>query len=268
MASFTSLLTTSSLVALASAHGVITMAQGLRGSPPSVAFGVDPNIPRDCASIQPCQQDTSIIRDSEINQNLVNKCGRTQLKGNIDIGQNTENYIRNGTITKVRRGGVVAVNLHQVNADGAGPYKCDIDQSSNGGTFTNLVVRNNVPGSNGLSQGLAKDFVMSVMLPRNLRCTGGSTGNICTIRCRNSAVAGPFGGCFPIQQVDVRPNRFTPDNIQTANNAQDIAAQEKTGSASLNTAIQANNRVASKDPQAQSVSILNALLPKDGTTTA
>lgn len=39
-------------------------------------------------------------------------------------------------------------------------------------------------------------------MPDNFNCIGASTGNICTVRCRNTAVAGPFGGCFAVQQTD------------------------------------------------------------------
>jgi hypothetical protein len=43
-----------------------------------------------------------------------------------------------------------------------------------------------------------------------------SAGNICTVRCRNNAQAGPFGGCFPVQQVDTTASVNTPSNIQTS----------------------------------------------------
>lgn len=40
---------------------------------------------------------------------------------------------------------------------------------------------------------------MTVRIPTNMPpCTGGSNGATCIIRCRNSAVAGPFGGCVPV----------------------------------------------------------------------
>jgi hypothetical protein len=99
-------------------------------------------------------------------------------------------------VTSVTKGSTVQVTLHQVNADGAGPYVCDLDATSNAGVaFTNLTVTNNVPGANGLSQAKEQDFNMTIQMPSDLACTGGSTGNICTVRCRNNAVAGPFGGC-------------------------------------------------------------------------
>jgi hypothetical protein len=62
----------------------------------------------------------------------------------------------------------------QVNADGAGPYTCDLDQTSNAGIISqNLTVTNNVPGVNGLSQRKTQDFNITVAMPANLACTGG-----------------------------------------------------------------------------------------------
>jgi hypothetical protein len=75
---------------------------------------VDPNIARNCTGISPCQQDTTIIRDAEINANIVNECGRTELTGNIDVGENTENAIAAGQITTIKAGGTMQVTIHQV----------------------------------------------------------------------------------------------------------------------------------------------------------
>jgi hypothetical protein len=98
---------------------------------------------------------------------------------------------------------MLAVTIHQVNADGAGPFECDMDETSNAvTTFTPLKVSNNIPGSFGLSQAKEKDFVINVQMPKDFNCQGASTGTICTVRCRNNAIAGPFGGCFAVQQTD------------------------------------------------------------------
>lgn len=70
---------------------------------------------------------------------MVNQCGRTELKGNIDVGENTENALSAKSVTAVRAGSEITVTIHQVNADGAGPFFCDLDQTSNSGT--NLQVR-------------------------------------------------------------------------------------------------------------------------------
>lgn len=183
-------------------HGVILGAQGT-GGPASQGFLVDPELARNCTTISPCQQDATIIRNSEITQNIVNSCGRTEINGNIDVGEQTENELAANRVTQVTQGGSIAVTIHQVNADGAGPYECDLDESSNAATnFIPLTVSNNVPGVNGLSQAKEQQFTINVQMPANFNCIGASTGDICTVRCRNNAVAGPFGGCFAVQQTD------------------------------------------------------------------
>jgi hypothetical protein len=75
---------------------------------------VDTAIARNCTGISPCQQDTTIIRDAEINANIVNECGRTELSGNIDVGENTENALAAGAVTQVKAGTLMTVTIHQV----------------------------------------------------------------------------------------------------------------------------------------------------------
>jgi hypothetical protein len=137
---------------------------------------VDPAIARNCTTISPCQQDATLIRTAEIEANIVNECGRTELSGNIDIGEETENAIAAGAVTQVTKGSSIQVTVHQVNADGAGPYVCDLDMTSNGKRLVGqvpLVVENNVPGVNGFSQAKAQNFNMTVILPDDLACIGG-----------------------------------------------------------------------------------------------
>lgn len=94
-----------------------------------MGFQVNDAIARNCTSISPCQQDTTIIRDAEIKANVVNECGRTELTGNIDIGENTENALAANQVTSVKAGTQMTVTIHQVNADGAGPYVCDLEET-------------------------------------------------------------------------------------------------------------------------------------------
>ncbi|EGO55338.1 hypothetical protein NEUTE1DRAFT_66885 [Neurospora tetrasperma FGSC 2508] len=247
-------------VALAKAHGVILAAQGESGSPPSVGFGVNPEIARNCTTINPCQLDSVIMRDAEIKANLVNNCGRTQLTGNIDIAENTEAALAEGAVTKVKAGSKITVTIHQVNADGAGPYVCDLDETSNSGKISqNLTVTNNVPGANGISQNKIQEFNFTVTMPDNFQCTGASTGNICTVRCRNNAVAGPFGGCFAVQQTDVKPTLNTPDNIQTFKNIKDIEDERLISVATLPIAAEANRKAGSSEAQ-QNAAAVSAIL--------
>lgn len=80
------------------------------------------DLPRNCTAVNPCQQDATLIRDAEIDANIVNECGRTELQGNIDIGENTENALAAKQVTQVQAGSQLTVTIHQVNADGAGPF--------------------------------------------------------------------------------------------------------------------------------------------------
>ncbi|KAF2646901.1 hypothetical protein P280DRAFT_465047 [Massarina eburnea CBS 473.64] len=201
--SSSSLLALVAAVATVNAHSAIIKAVG-DGKGASQGFLVDQQLARNCTTISPCQQDSVIIRDQEITQNIVNQCGRTEIAGNIDVGAETENELAAGRMAQVSAGGVMKVTLHQVNADGAGPYECDLDMTNNAGPANNvaLKVTNNVPGANGLSQNKEQQFTINVQMPKDMNCIGASTGDICTVRCRNNALAGPFGGCFAVQQTD------------------------------------------------------------------
>ncbi|KAA8572926.1 hypothetical protein EYC84_003477 [Monilinia fructicola] len=224
---YTSILFQAALLSVAQAHGVILAAQGLKGSPTSVGFKVDDAIARNCTGISPCQQDTTIIRDAEIAANIVNECGRTELSGNIDVGENTENALAANSVTQVKAGTKMTVTIHQVNADGAGPYSCDLDQTSNAAK--------------------TQDFNITVQLPDDLACTGASTGNVCTIRCRNNAVAGPFGGCFAVQQTDIAASNNSAKTITTAQTLKAIEAQVQENNVDLPAAIAANQAAGSAE---------------------
>ncbi|KAI1100829.1 hypothetical protein F4804DRAFT_32907 [Jackrogersella minutella] len=266
MPSFLSILSLASLLALTQAHGVLLNAQGIAGSPASVGFKVEKDLARNCTSISPCQQDTTIIRDAEIAANVVNECGRTELSGNIDIGENTENALAAGAVTQVQSGTQLNVTIHQVNADGAGPYTCDLVEAGNNGIITqNLTVENNVPGVNGLSQAKTQDFNILVNMPTNFTCTGSSAGNVCTVRCRNTAQAGPFGGCIPVQQVDVQPSQNTPANIPTALSLDKILKQVAQDQADLPAAVAAIQNAGSGEA-VQNAAIVSSLLQQTVTS--
>ncbi|RDW88989.1 hypothetical protein BP6252_01021 [Coleophoma cylindrospora] len=263
-----SILYSAALVSVASAHGVILAAQGVAGSPASVGFQVDASIARNCTGISPCQQDTTIIRDSEITQNIVNECGRTELTGNIDVGENTEAALAAKAVTSVTAGSSVTVTLHQVNADGAGPYSCDIDMTSNAGIISqNLTVTNNVPGVNGLSSAKTTDFNITVQMPTNLKCVGASTGNVCTVRCRNNAVAGPFGGCFAVQQTDTTANVNSANQITTSQSLAAVQAQILQNQKDLPVAVSMNQQQGTSDALAAAV-VANNIAGHSVTTSA
>ncbi|CAI6305938.1 unnamed protein product [Periconia digitata] len=270
-----SILAVVALVSSVNAHGVIVQAVGEQGA--SQGFLVDQTLARNCTNISPCQQDSTIIRDSEITQNIVNSCGRTEIAGNIDVGEQTEAELAAGRMTTVTKGSKLAVTIHQVNADGAGPYECELDETSNAATnFVKLQVANNVPGANGLSDAKEQNFTVQVTMPDDFNCIGASTGDICTVRCRNTAVAGPFGGCFAVQQTDgTGRTDNSASGVETAQTLQGISAQILQNQKDLPIAIAANQAVgaaeaavANKDNEAgiAAISALLAANPAAGAT--
>lgn len=158
-------------------------------------------------------KDAQIINDEEIKGNVVNQCGRTLLNGNIDIGQNTEDAIAKGAVTKVKSGGKVEATF-KVQGNANPQVKCDMDLTSNGNGATGqtpLTIKQANAGNNQIK--------VTIDLPANMTLIGGSTGDIGTIRCRN---AQNFGSCFPIQQTDTTPNVNDPDTITTANTLEGV----------------------------------------------
>ncbi|KAK2005772.1 hypothetical protein LZ32DRAFT_545375 [Colletotrichum eremochloae] len=220
------------LATMAQAQGVILRAQGPAG-PASPGMGVLAN-----------QADANIINKKEIVQNVVNECGRTILQGNIDIGEETENHLGNQTVTQVTMGSTVDVIIAQVSTDGAGPYSCDLDltSNSNGATGqTKLTVLESKP-HNGM-------VTLKVQMPTDMACVGASTGNVCTVRCFNNNAKGPFGGCFAVQQTDTTPKENTPKNIPTAATLQGVLSQVQQDVVDFPAAVKSNQEAATQGEQ-------------------
>ncbi|KAI9190289.1 hypothetical protein H9P43_001730 [Blastocladiella emersonii ATCC 22665] len=183
------------------AHGAIVGAQGIAG-PQGKALGVLESVPRTGTGRNPFQTDTSIIRDGEIRSGRSGPCGRTIAGGNNDMAGVAKIAQEMGGLPQVAPNMPLKLTLHQVNADGAGPFACDISMDGTGNDFQQVQVAQNVAGvlgTNPLGNKSPHDLV--VMMPANMQCTGGASGNMCMVRCRNNAVAGPFGGCVPVEQA-------------------------------------------------------------------
>ncbi|CAE6436217.1 unnamed protein product [Rhizoctonia solani] len=190
---YTRILYLSALVSLVAAHGTIVAIKGANGIT-AAGMGIDPETPRDGTRAKPFQQDTSVIRDREIESGKVGACGRTSQKGAIDMAAEMEAAASNG-IPSATASGEIQMTLHQVNQDGAGPYTCDIS-ADGGNTFQAAKVTKNVPGAFlGLSTATAEDFPLNVQMPAGMQCAGGPNGDACVVRCRNATPAGPFGSC-------------------------------------------------------------------------
>ncbi|KAI8257241.1 hypothetical protein K4K58_004323 [Colletotrichum sp. SAR11_239] len=248
MSSSMKALVTSALLAVASAQGVILKAQGKGAA--SLPLQVDTK-----------KADANIINTKEITDNAVNECGRTILAGNIDIGENTENQLIAKTVTQVTKGSTVDVQIAQVNQDGSGPYTCDMDLTSNanGATGqTKLQVQEGQP-QNGIIN-------LKVTMPQDMACVGASTGDVCTVRCFNAAAAGPFGGCFAVQQTDTTPKQNTPQNIATKQTLENVLTQVQQNAKDLPAAVKSNQEAKTQDEQG--VTAIKEILGNNATQTA
>ncbi|XXH04171.1 hypothetical protein Hte_010584 [Hypoxylon texense] len=216
MFSLRQILSASAVLAVAHGQGIILKAQGAKGSPASLSLQLNSD---DAA-------DANFISQTEIVTNVVNECGRTLQAGNIDIGANTEDALAANQVTQVTKGSTVQVTIKQVNETGAGPFTCDMDPTGNsiGATGqTNLTTTESKANKNG-------EITLQVAMPKDLACIGSSTGDVCTVRCRN---ANEFGGCFAVQQTDTTPAENTPQNIETAQTLQGITQQVQQNIADL-----------------------------------
>ncbi|KAI1079625.1 hypothetical protein F5B20DRAFT_158547 [Whalleya microplaca] len=238
----------SAVLAVAHGQGVILKAQGAKGSPASLSLLVNADD----------QSDANLISQAEISTNVVNECGRTLLAGNIDIGENTENALAANQVTQVTKGSDVKVTIRPTNDTGAGPFSCDMDLTgnSNGATGqTNLTTSESDSKKNG-------DITLTVTMPDDMQCIGASTGDVCTVRCRN---ANEFGGCFAVQQTDTTPNQNTPANIATAQDLKGITAQVQQNIADLPAAVKAIAESGS-DPAEQGTAVVQEIQAADPAT--
>lgn len=103
--------------------------------------------------------------------------------------------------------GKVTMTFRQINQDGAGPMRADIDATSGGtqaSAFQPAKVTKDVPGLGiqGLSLATSTEFPLEVQMPAGMTCEGTVAGvnNVCIVRVRNGAAAGPFGGSAAFTQ--------------------------------------------------------------------
>ncbi|KAM0745685.1 hypothetical protein T439DRAFT_319848 [Meredithblackwellia eburnea MCA 4105] len=185
------------------AHGTVTEIQGANGIT-GQGFGIDPSTPRTGSTPKPFEQDTSVIRNNAIASGQTGPCGKTAQSGNLDVAAEMAKSLAAGVPTAAADG-TVSLTVHQVNQDGAGPYSCDVSADGTGASFVQMQVTQNVPGRNlpvigSLSTATATDFPVRAVIPAGTTCTGGG-GGVCLVRCRNAAIAGPFGSCAAVAQA-------------------------------------------------------------------
>jgi hypothetical protein len=190
------LLASSPLVA---GHGAIIKAVGDAGGAGS-AIGVVPTTPRDGTNRNPFQQDSTRFRGD-----AAATCGETLGGGANDVNAGTAQVMQlsGAALPQVSAGGSLMMTVHQVNSDGAGPYKCMIDSTGTGTNWTPVTVTQNLAGNDrGRNRDTQmQDLPLTVQIDAAQTCTGTVAGQsgVCMVRCENPARAGPFGGCVPMQ---------------------------------------------------------------------
>ncbi|KIY72900.1 hypothetical protein CYLTODRAFT_366625 [Cylindrobasidium torrendii FP15055 ss-10] len=184
-------------------HAVIAGINGANGVS-TLGFGVSDSIPRNCTSEQPCQLDTPVLKDL-----LTDPCGATLMGGSIKIQDALAAALKQGggSLPTLNADGTIEITVHQVNADGGGPFVAMVNNDATGKDWTATTVVQQVPGANGLLRGGPADSQMIVKVDDPSKCTGGTTGDVCLIRLNNGGAgledsvangAGPFGGCLAV----------------------------------------------------------------------
>ncbi|GAB0134309.1 hypothetical protein EsDP_00002686 [Epichloe bromicola] len=201
--SFKAVVATSVILAaqLVAGHAAIIKAVGNAGGS-GMALGVDSSTPRDGTRRNPFQQDATRFRGQS-----ASSVGETVGAGTNSVESGTSQIMAEtgDSLPQVTQGGELTMTLHQVNADGAGPYTCMINGDGTAQTWENIQVTQNVPGNQRgrNNQGNASDIPLKAAIPAGQQCTGSVAGqdNVCMVRCQNPARAGPFGGVIPVQMV-------------------------------------------------------------------
>ncbi|KAI0487062.1 hypothetical protein F4859DRAFT_502328 [Xylaria cf. heliscus] len=189
-----------SVAHLVAGHGAIVGAVGDAGGS-GMAIGIDTSTPRDGTRRNPFQQDSTRFRGDQ-----ADTFGETLGGGDNDVEQGTQAIMAEtgDQLPQVTQGGELNMTLHQVNADGGGPYTCEINADATGQTWEDLTVTTTPPGKNSRNrEGAATDFPLVAAIPDDQTCTGTVAGqdNACLVRCKNAARAGPFGGVVPVQMA-------------------------------------------------------------------
>lgn len=166
------------MLAMANGQAVVLSAKGDSGTSLGLLGEGTPRGPSSWrssmltpATVDPTNQnDANFISNAEITANVVNECGRTLAAGNIDIGENTENALAAGNVTKVTKGSKVQITVDQRNANGTGPFTCDMDQTSNANGATGQTP---LDTQQGTAKSATGQVTLTVTMPSDMACTGG-----------------------------------------------------------------------------------------------
>ncbi|KAK4169817.1 hypothetical protein QBC43DRAFT_351994 [Cladorrhinum sp. PSN259] len=206
------------LIPVISAHGTLTEIRGANGvNMPGLSVGANAN--------KNSQANTAIIRDADIKSGRASPLGRTSRGGAVTAASALQSFGAasgggNATLPTAADDGTITVIYHQINGDGAGPIDAAVDGTSGGtqaNAFKTAQVTQNVPGTRGTGGKSNTDFTVKVKMPAGMTCeaTVGGVQNVCIVRIRNAAAAGPFGGAAAFTQSG--KNRKRALEFRTAN---------------------------------------------------
>ncbi|KAK4699250.1 hypothetical protein P7C70_g7012, partial [Phenoliferia sp. Uapishka_3] len=193
-----------SVISYASAHAVITAVVGTNGVV-TTGFGVVSGTLRTGTDEQPFQTDTSVLKDL-----TTDPCGATLRGGAVNIAENLASVTKQGSgqLPSLSANLSITMDLHQINADGGGPFSAVVNTDATGRTWVAANVTQQAPGANAVIQQGPNNAQLTVQLPSGTACTGGAANNACLVRISNggplsvSNGAGPFGGCLAVQSPD------------------------------------------------------------------
>ena len=213
--SLKSLLITSLLTSLVAGHGAIIAATGDAGGN-GMALGVDTATPRDGTRRDPFQQDSTRFKGD-----AADTFGETVGAGDNQLEAGTKAIMAEtgDQLPQISQGGSVQMTLHQVNADGGGPYTCEMNADGTGANWQAIDVTTTPPGQNSRNRaGAQTDFPLEAAVPADQACTGTVAGqdNVCLVRCMNAARAGPFGGVVPVQMANTSTPAQARRNLMLA----------------------------------------------------
>ena len=142
--SLKSILITSLLSSLVAGHGAIISASGDAGGT-GMALGIVSTTPRDGTRRDPFQQDSTRFRGDQ-----ADTFGETLGGGdnNLEAGTRAIMAETGDQLPQVSQGGEISMTLHQVNADGGGPYTCEINADGTGQNWQSIDVTTTPPGKN------------------------------------------------------------------------------------------------------------------------
>ncbi len=122
-------------------HGAITGATGDAGGK-GMALGIDTSTPRDGTRRNPFQQDSTRFKGE-----AADTFGETLGGGTNQLEAGTKAIMAETgqQLPQVTQGGEVSMTLHQVNADGGGPYTCMINDDGTGQQWADIEVTQTPP---------------------------------------------------------------------------------------------------------------------------